>query len=116
MDIFKTKYLKYKSRYKKLKKEQLSKSYNNLMNLEQLNLEQTGGKKSKNIIYFHYPCNDGLAAAWVAKIKLSKEDSNLDLRPYSHGDQLDLSLENKTIYLDSFSQIFFNILLTLSCV
>lgn len=68
------------------------------LNLEQLNLEQTGGRQSKNIIYFHYPCNDGLAAAWVAKLKLSKEDSNLDLRPYSHGDQLDLSIENKTIY------------------
>ena len=102
MDIFKTKYLKYKSRYKKLKQERFIDSNNNIMNLElnleQLNLEQTGGRQSKNIIYFHYPCNDGLAAAWVAKLKLSKEDSNLDLRPYSHGDQLDLSIENKTIY------------------
>ena len=55
MDIFKTKYLKYKSRYKKLKQERFIDSNNNIMNLElnleQLNLEQTGGRQSKNIIY-----------------------------------------------------------------
>ena len=55
MDIFKTKYLKYKSRYKKLKQELFIDSNNNTMNLElnleQLNLEQTGGRQSKNIIY-----------------------------------------------------------------
>ena len=107
MDIYKNKYLKYKTLYKKLKQKQINKINKNRMSIEQLNienltlspnLEQTGGQKSKNIVYFHYPCNDGLAAAWVAKLKLSKEDSNLDLKPYSHGDQLDLSLENKTIY------------------
>ena len=102
MDIFLNKYLKYKNKYKKLKKKLLVYRKNYFMTSEEnINLDQTGGKNNKNtknIVYFHYPCNDGLAAAWVAKLKLSKEDSNLDLRPYSHGNQLDLSLENKMIY------------------
>ena len=100
MDIFENKYLKYKNKYKKLQQKQFINRISNLMTSEE-NIDQTGGKNnknSKNIIYFHYPCNDGLAAAWVAKLKLLKEDPDLDLRSYSHGDQLDLSLENKTIY------------------
>jgi len=103
MDLFKNKYLKYKNKYKKLQQKQFINRISNLMTSEQENtiLEQNGGKNnknSKNIIYFHYPCNDGLAAAWIAKLKLLKEDPDLDLRPYSHGDKLDLTLEDKTIY------------------
>jgi len=83
MKSYKNKYLKYKQKYIQLK--------NSIFNLEQV-----GGKSkiSKNIIYFHYPCNDGLASAWVARLKLE----DIELRPYNHGNKIDLTIKDKTIY------------------
>jgi len=83
MESYKNKYLKYKHKYIQLKKS-IS------------NLEQIGGKSktSKNIIYFHYPCNDGLASAWVARLKLE----DVELRPYNHGNKIDLTIKDKIIY------------------
>jgi hypothetical protein len=77
MESYKNKYLKYKQKYIQLKKSIFS-------------LEQIGGKSkiSKNIIYFHYPCNDGLASAWVARLKLE----DVELRPYNHGNKIDLTM------------------------
>ena len=48
----------------------------------------------KNIIYFHYPCQDGLASAWVA----IKSLQNYELKPYQHGSELDITFKNCIIY------------------
>jgi len=48
----------------------------------------------KYIIFFHYPCQDGLASAWVATRKLT----DYELFPYQHGGKLNTNFENKTIY------------------
>jgi oligoribonuclease NrnB/cAMP/cGMP phosphodiesterase (DHH superfamily) len=79
------KYLKYKSKYIELR-DIYSKS----------KILQVGGRSkiNKNIIYFHYPCNDGLASAWVARLKLE----DVELRPYNHGNKIDLTIKDKIIY------------------
>ena len=84
MEPYKIKYLKYKRKYL------------DLLEKNKFDLKQTGGKpkSNENIIYFHYPCNDGLAAAWVAKLKLGE----VELRPYNHGNKIDLTIEDKIIY------------------
>ena len=41
----------------------------------------------KNIIYFHYPCQDGLASAWIA----IKNLQDYELKPYQHGSELDIN-------------------------
>jgi hypothetical protein len=84
MDSYKNKYLKYKQKYIQLK--------NSIFNIEQI-----GGRAkttSQNIIYFHYPCNDGLGSAWVARLKLK----DVELRPYNHGNKIDLTIKDKTVY------------------
>jgi oligoribonuclease NrnB/cAMP/cGMP phosphodiesterase (DHH superfamily) len=48
----------------------------------------------KNIIYFHYPCTDGLASAWVATQNLK----NYKLKPYQHGHTIPTDYSGKTIY------------------
>jgi oligoribonuclease NrnB/cAMP/cGMP phosphodiesterase (DHH superfamily) len=47
-----------------------------------------------NVIYFHYPCQDGLASAWVATKSL--KDYNLVF--HKHGNTYNTDYSNKTIY------------------
>jgi oligoribonuclease NrnB/cAMP/cGMP phosphodiesterase (DHH superfamily) len=65
------------------------------MNKRYLKIENS---KSKHIVYFHYPCIDGLSSAWVAKLALIKSDPNLQLIPRKHSDKVELNIENKIIY------------------
>ena len=85
MELYKMKYLKYKRKYIDLREIYLKSK-----------IFQVGGKSkiNKNIIYFHYPCNDGLASAWVARLKLE----DVELRPYNHGNKIDLTIKDKIIY------------------
>jgi len=48
----------------------------------------------KDIIYFHYPCTDGLASAWVATLNLK----NYKLKPYQHGHTIETDFSGRTIY------------------
>lgn len=84
MEITKLKYIKYKTKYLKLKNS----------------INQLGGNNKNlfSIIYFHNPCNDGLAAAWVAKKKFTEDKIAFELRPYNHGDKIDLTIKDKDIY------------------
>jgi oligoribonuclease NrnB/cAMP/cGMP phosphodiesterase (DHH superfamily) len=48
------------------------------------------------IIYFHYPCNDGLVSLWIATKKLV---GNIKSIPFTHGKTvIDTSYIDKTIY------------------
>jgi oligoribonuclease NrnB/cAMP/cGMP phosphodiesterase (DHH superfamily) len=93
INIAKNKYNKYKMKYLNLKKIEKIIKYNNI----KINMEQIGGKV-ENIVYFHYPCNDGLAAAWVAQKKLKEDNVQFELRNYSHGDKIDVTMKNVNIY------------------
>ena len=48
----------------------------------------------KNVIYFHYPCQDGLASAWVA----TKSIKDYNLVFHKHGNTYNTDYSNKTIY------------------
>lgn len=49
---------------------------------------------SKNIVYFHNPCQDGIGSAWIA----TKYLSDYELVPYSHGDDMETDYNDKVIY------------------
>ena len=50
-------------------------------------IDITSTKKNKyDIVVFHYPCNDGLASAWIVYYFYG----NIELYPFTHGDTIDI--------------------------
>ena len=57
-------------------------------------------KKKYDIVVFHYPCNDGLASAWVARYYYI----NIELYPITHGATIDIKrLEGKRVLFSDYS-------------
>lgn len=65
-------------------------------------------KPSDNMIYdivlFHYPCQDGLASAWVVYYYYALYNINIELYPISHGDTIDIKrLVGKRVLICDYS-------------
>jgi len=56
--------------------------------------------KIYDIIIFHYPCQDGLASAWVANHFHKLKNKTIELYPIQHGTSIDLKrLSNKKVIM-----------------
>lgn len=57
-----------------------------------------------DVVVFHYPCQDGLASAWVTYNYHKENNINIELYPIQHGTTLDISrLENKKVLFCDYS-------------
>lgn len=51
-----------------------------------------------DIVFFHYPCQDGLASAWIANLFHSNLYKNIELYPIQHGSPIDMEkIEGKKV-------------------
>jgi oligoribonuclease NrnB/cAMP/cGMP phosphodiesterase (DHH superfamily) len=54
--------------------------------------------KIYDIVLFHYPCQDGLASAWVVQLYHTNQDKEIELYPIQHGKTINLErLTNKRV-------------------
>lgn len=55
-------------------------------------LENTSTNKIYDIVMFHYPCQDGLASAWITHNAHKKIGLTIDLYPIAHGKPIDIDM------------------------
>ena len=46
--------------------------------------------KIYDIVIFHYPCQDGLASAWITKYYHYQHCKDIEIYPIQHGHTIDL--------------------------
>ena len=60
--------------------------------------------KEYNIVMFHYPCQDGLASAYIAHMYANMYNKNIELYPIQHGTSIDINrLKNKKVIMCDYS-------------
>lgn len=60
-------------------------------------------KDNIDIVFFHYPCQDGLSSAWIVSYYYKFLNKNINLIPIQHGDNFDYDFMNKNILFIDFS-------------
>lgn len=60
-------------------------------------------KNNIDIVFFHYPCQDGLSSAWIVKYYYKLYNKIINLLPIQHGDNFDYNFRNKNILFVDFS-------------
>ena len=64
----------------------------------------TSFNKFYDMVLFHYPCQDGLSAAWVVTNYHRENNRTIELYPISHGKSIDINmLKNKKIIMCDYS-------------
>ena len=60
-------------------------------------------KNNIDIVFFHYPCQDGLSSAWIVYYYYKLYNKKIELIPIHYGDNFNYNFRNKNILFVDFS-------------